>query len=99
MHRGTTPTLKFTLPFDTGSIADGSISLAQCGNVIIDRTIKSWTLSNREIKITLTQGETLMLQPNINVEIQLRIRLSDGTALASKIFNVTVDRVLKDGEI
>lgn len=40
-----------------------------------------------------------MLQPNINVEIQLRIRLSDGTALASKIFNVTVDRVLKDGEI
>lgn len=99
MYRGTTPTLKFALPFDASLIAAGNVSIAQNGNVIIDRAKRDWVISGREVKITLAQQETLQLQPNTNVEIQMRIRLADGTALASKIFSLTAERVLKDGEI
>ena len=69
MYRGTTPTLKFTLPFEAGTLAG------------------------------LTQEETLKLGVSDRTEIQLRVRLADGNALASQIFAVSTERILKDGVI
>lgn len=99
MFIATTPTLKFTLPFDTGTIAAGYITIAQGKKNVIDKPLSDWTCSGEEVTVKLTQKETMLLSPDANVEIQMRIRLNDGTALASRIFNLTAERVLKDGEI
>lgn len=99
MFIATTPTLKFTLPFSTGTIAAGYITIAQSGSNIIEKPLSGWTCDGSTVTVKLTQKETMLLIPDANVEIQMRIRLNDGTAMASKIFNLTAERVLKDGEI
>lgn len=99
MFIATTPTLKFELPIEANTVAAGYITIAQKGKSIIDKPLSEWTCSEKTVSVRLTQKETMQLQPNANVEIQMRIRLADGTALASKIFSLTAERVLKDGEI
>ena len=99
MFRGTTPTLNFELPFAADTIADGFISIAQNRRVVIDKPISDWIISGNTIKVTLTQEETLHLVVSNTTEIQLRVKLADGTALASEIFTVSTERILKDGVI
>lgn len=45
MYRGTTPTLTFRLPIDTGSITVLSLAVAQAGQVKIEKHCRmySWT--------------------------------------------------------
>ena len=99
MFRGTTPTLNFELPFAADTIADGFISIAQNRRVVIDKSISDWIISGNTVKVTLTQEETLHLVVSNTTEIQLRVKLADGTALASEIFTVSTERILKDGVI
>lgn len=99
MRRGTTPTFKFTLPIDTSSIVAVYISVAQHRKIIIEKTIDDCTLDGNLISVKLTQDETLLLVESNTTEIQLRMRLADGSALASQIFSESTERILKDGEI
>ena len=99
MFRGTTPTLNFELPFAADTIADGFISIAQNRRVVIDKPISDWIISGSTVKVTLTQEETLHLGVSNTTEIQIRVKLADGTALASEIFTVSTERILKDGVI
>lgn len=99
MYRGTTPTLKFTLPFEASTIAAAYISVVQNRRVIIEKSIEECTLSGNTILIKLTQEETLLLAVSNETEIQLRVRLVDGSALASQVFTVPTERILKNGVI
>ena len=99
MFIATTPTLNFSLPFDSNTIAAGYITLAQKNRNVIEKPLEEWTRSGTEVSVKLSQKETMLLNPDSNIEIQMRIRLNDGTALASRIFSATAERVLKDGEI
>lgn len=40
MYRGTTPTLKFTLPFDTSTLDAVWVTIAQGGKIIINKKIR-----------------------------------------------------------
>ena len=40
MYRGTTPTLKFTLPFDTSTLDAVWVTIAPGGKVIINKKIR-----------------------------------------------------------
>lgn len=99
MYRGTTPTLKFTLPFDTSTLDAVWVTIAQGGNVIIDKTKVDCDLKGKEIIVTLTQEETLALKAESKAEIQLRVLTTDGLALASEIFREDTKCILKDGVI
>lgn len=55
MYRGTTPTLTFQLPIDTGSITVLSIAVAQAGQVKIEKNIAGCT-SGRECCLLHTDG-------------------------------------------
>ena len=57
------------------------------------------TCAENVITVTLTQEETLLLNCDCKTEIQIRAKTVDGKALASKIFTVDTERILKDGEI
>lgn len=99
MYRGTTPTLKFTLPFDTSTLDAVWVTIAQGGKVIINKEKADCDLKDKDITITLTQGETLKLTAENKAEIQLRVLTTDGLALASAIFREDTNRILKDGVI
>lgn len=99
MIRGTTPTLKFGLPFEVNIIEKASIVLSQNGSVIIDKSLDDCKVEGQALILKLTQSETLKLREGTKTEIQVRIRTHDGTALASNIITVNTNRILKDGEI
>ena len=99
MIRGTTPTLEFVLPFDTGLIAEGYITMTQNGTVKVEKSVDDFTMDGLNLSVPLTQEETLELEAGVNVEIQLRVRTETGNVLASDIYCVSADRILKEGEI
>lgn len=99
MYRGTTPTFKFTLPFEVGTLKAAYISIEQNRRVMLEKSIEECTLSDKTISVKLTQEETLKLLVQDQTKIQLRVRLSDGSALASQIFVIPTEGILKDGVI
>ena len=85
MYRATTPTHIFKLPFDTGLLKKVQITYQQFGQTILQKTEKDCSLDGAEIKLQLTQEETLRFQPTAEVFIQLRVLTNEGKVLASRI--------------
>lgn len=75
MYRGTTPTLTFQLPIDTGSITALSVAVAQAGQIKIEKALSDVHMDGNVISCPLTEAETLSLTagPGIDAKIQLRV--------------------------
>ena len=100
MYRGTTPTLTFRLPIDTGSITVLSVAVAQGRQVKIEKTLSDVHLDGNVISCTLTEAETLSLTAGARVEAKIQLRVGVGEQrMASQIFTVPVERILRDGEL
>lgn len=63
MYRGTTPTLTFRLPIDTGSITVLSVAVAQAGQVKIEKALSDVQLDGNVVSCTLTEAEPCRLLP------------------------------------
>lgn len=100
--RGTTPTLRFKIPFEQAIIKVAYITFEQNGKDILEKSTndENVELTDELITIKMSQEDTLAFS-NINgkAEMQIRILLTDDTAVASKIYKVSVDRILKEGVI
>lgn len=99
MIRGTTPTLEFVLPFDTGQLAEAFVTLSQNDAVVLDKALTECHCNENRLTVRLTQEETLLLQDECFTEIQIRARTISGDAVASQIIRERTDRILKDGVI
>lgn len=101
MIRGRTPTLEFTMPFDTSLIAELYITITQNGATALEKTLSDCNCNDTSVSLTLTQEDTLRLEqkPYSDSEMQIRVRTIAGEALASNIMRIYVGRILKDGVI
>lgn len=99
MIRGTTPTLTFKLPFAVDQLAYGFVTFAQNDEVIIDRALADCWCDGYEIRLQLTQEETLSMNENLVTEIQIRAKTLNGDVIASNIIRESTERILKDGVI
>ena len=101
MIRGTTPTLQFTISSNItmSDIQEMWLTFAQFGKVIISKTMKDMSIDNGVVTVTLTQDETLKLKSGRQTNMQLRLLLNDGTALASGVKRFSIGDVLQEGEI
>lgn len=99
MFRGTTPTLKFELPFDTAFINTVWITFAQNNKEIFTVKTDACELNENVITAKLTQKQTLQLKGSYEVEIQIRILTNENDALVSHVIKAFVNKILKDGEI
>ena len=100
MYRGTTPTLTFRLPIDTGNITALSLAVAQAGQVKIEKALSDVQLDGNVVSCTLTEAETLSLTagPGTDAKIQLRVGVGE-QRMASQVFVVPVERILRDGAL
>ena len=99
MIRGTTPRLKFTLPFDTSQIAESYITFSQDETIKMDKSLEECEAYGNTLTVVLTQEETLSLASGKFVEIQVRVKTVSDDVLASNIIRVNVDRILREGVI
>ncbi len=98
MKRGTTPTLTLTVDAD---ISDWTVyaSFKSNGEVFTfenDRLQMTAEDDVTTILLTLTQEETLAMQGSAEVQVRA---IKNGTAIATYIQRIDVDRILKDGVI
>ncbi|EOZ2853485.1 hypothetical protein ACQQ4G_003131 [Listeria monocytogenes] len=99
MYRGTTPTLRFALPFETSLVKTAYITFFQKDRKQFEKNLSDCVLESNQLVVTLSQEETLRFVTNVPLMIQIRTVLNDGKAKASKIMEVKVYDVLKDGVI
>ncbi len=102
MIKGTTPTIKYNLPFGSSLIKSAEIVVMYVDankEVLIIRNLEKCTLGDKSIETVLTQEETLKLPAPSTVEVQLRIVTTDDTILATVPEKVTVKRLLKEDVI
>lgn len=108
MIRGTTPTLEIVVDCDVDLLAEVHVTIQDSTGAQIDKTgaeVTKTRMSETQgtLAVTLTQAETLSLttdggRPGYAV-VQVRALFADGTAAASDIFALPVERILKEGVI
>lgn len=96
MIRGTTPTHTFVLPFDSVMVAEVMVIYAQDNEEVLKKDTYDCEKDGNEIRVTLTQEETLTFDHSRNVQIQIRVLTTGGQALASTIYTADVENVLND---
>ena len=100
MRRGTTPTITLEVDFDLTdwhlyvTIVNGAKSIT-FENEDLSIDVKD---GKTEISLILSQEQTLDYKAGTKCEIQIRA-FKDGSAVASDIEAVIVERILKDGVI
>ena len=101
MYRATTPTHKFTLPIDTADCKEIQITYEQNGLQLVkhyqDGTLPDgMTIDGYDVIIKLTQAETLAFTPKNKVSVQVRVLTTTDDVYASRIFGISVNKVLND---
>lgn len=99
MRRGTTPTNTITTDIDLTGVEVIYWTYVQGKRKVLEFDIDRIEISPSSIVVKLTQDETLAFDEKKNVEMQVRARYPDGTAVSSDIMTTTVGRILKDGVI
>ena len=99
MIRGTTPTITFNLPFQANLITNCEVYFAQDGVMKVVKYKDACEMSGKTLSVKLSQAETLLLDPEIQVEMQVRMVFEDGSVEATNIVRGNVGRILKGGEI
>lgn len=98
MYRGTTPTLYFTMPFDSTGISQLYITFNQEGKYVLEKTLGDVTYTDKRIELKLTQTDTLQIKSGA-IQMQIRVKFEDDSAIASNIIYTTAKDILKGGEI
>lgn len=88
MIRGTTPTITMKLPSNipVGNIATAMVSIQQVGRKEkIDKNLTEMTIDKDKnyLMVKLTQEDTLSLFANKATNLQLKVKLNDGTVSAT----------------
>ena len=104
MTRGTTPDNIFSSATDIHDATVIWITYTQQGRVAFEKTKDDIDFDTGDqgehlMTVTLTQEDTLKLDDRHDVEIQIRAKFADGTAIASKVIKAPVGKVLKEGII
>lgn len=96
MIRGTTPTHIFHLKIDTSTIKELRITYVQYSKTLVEKSEKDVTMEGSEIRLKLTQEETLKFSRSTPVRIQLKVLTTDNTVLACPVKELPVDDILNE---
>ncbi len=98
MMQGTTPTHRFTIPFDASFVRRVRVSYSQNGTCVLIKEDPECHVEGNVIELKLSQEETLKFDEFSSVLIQVRVLTVDGDALATDPIRVSCGAVL-DNEV
>ena len=96
MIRGSTPTHTFRLPFAGSMVAEAMVIYAQNDVEVFHKDTYDCKLEGNAISVTLDQEETLLLSHLSNVQIQLKVKTTEGVVLVSIPTVISVQKCLND---
>lgn len=95
MRRGSTPTHIFTLALDADLIAKVRILYSQNNKLVLKKEHSDCVIDGSTITVKLTQKDTLAFDDGM-AEVQIRVNTPDGDSIPSRIYMVSVERLLED---
>lgn len=102
LTRGTTPTITINVKsdIDLSQVVAIWIYISQTNKVKVDKKLSdvSFNVQNRQIQLTLSQEDTLELKAG-EALFQIRLLLSNQTALATIASKIKINEVYKGGVI
>ena len=106
IYRGTTPSI--TLNITGVDLSDASVwptvivtveNGSRTFDVNRDKLVIATADAGCSVTFALTQAQTLLMRKIQKTLVQLRAKDADGHAIATEIASVTVEDIVKDGEI
>lgn len=97
--KGCTAVNTFTVPFTSAELSACYVTYSQGLKVVIEKSIGDFTISNGILTVYLKQEDTISLDSNTSIRIQIRARCTTGDVIKSNIINTTTDEILKRGII
>lgn len=95
MIRGSTPTHTFRCKLDPELIHKVRVLYSQNDTVVLKKEDEDCEKDGSTIVVKLTQEDTLTFKEG-KVEIQLRVLTATGESIPSKIYSVTVSKLLEN---
>lgn len=99
MRQWTTPTNTFDVDIDLTECEVIFLTYQQAGVTLFEKTKEDMTITEDTVTVKLTQAETGLFNPKLDVEMQFRVKYPDGSAFACNKMCADVQEVLKQGEI
>ena len=99
MRQWTTPINTFDVDIDLTECEVIFLTYTQHDETVFEKTKEDMTITENTVTVRLTQEETGLLDPSVEVEMQFRVKYADEFAPASNIMCTDVEKVLKQGEI
>ncbi len=93
--QGTTPTLTWDIPYDVAALAAANVTIQQYGRTLIERSLKDCHCEGKQISVTLTQEETLMLDHRCPAKIQAAVRSVSDTTARTRVDALEIVEALK----
>lgn len=97
--RGTTPTHCFDLPVDASAVQKVRIIYEQHGKELLRKETADCTMEGRKAFVRLTQAETLQIDHNDLLRIQMRVLTTEGDVYKSDVKIAIASECLDDEEI
>lgn len=97
--RGTTPINIFEVDVDLRDAVVVWLTYKQNSKIVIHKDKADLEIEENEVRVQLTQEETLALKDSAPVRMQFRARYADDNAIKSNIMQATVEEILEGGVI
>lgn len=82
--RGTTPEHEFELPYPKEMVEDIRVVYGQGGKALFTKGLGECEISDGKITVSLIQEETFLFVPNKHLNIEVRIKLTNGKVVRSE---------------
>ena len=98
--RGTTPTHEFELPYPKEMVEDIRVIYGQNDKALFTKNLDECQISDGKIAVSLIQEETFLFVPRKPVQIEVRIKLTNGKVVRTedpivlKVINSMSDEVI-----
>ena len=99
MRRGTTPKHIFETDVDLSSAVVIFLTYKQGGKTILTKELADMDVTDKDLSVHLTQEETLMFSTKGDVNMQIRAKFPDGSAIASNVITTRAYLILREGVI
>ena len=82
--RGTTPEHEFELPYPREVVEDVRVVYGQGGKALFTKNLGECEISDGKITVSLMQEETFLFVPNKHLDIEVRIKLTNGKVVRTE---------------
>lgn len=94
IQQGSTPTHKFSTPYEKASVDSAIITYWQNGKTVVEKHTEDINIQDRQMTTELSQDDTLAFDEKGDIKIQIKVKLKNGKVIPSNNMYASVKDVL-----